>query len=110
VKALSPDGSSAAVTAPAVIPATAPSVPTITATSVGSGSVTVTWKAPSSGGRPISGYQLLSGTKTLSVGPTVLKATLTGLAKGAKLRVGVRARNAVGWGNQAFTPYVTTRR
>ena len=113
VKALSPDGNSAAVAAPAVVPkapATAPAAPKITATSVGSGSVTVTWTAPSTGGSAITGYQLLSGTKTLSVGPTVRKATLTGLAKNAKVRVGVRAKNAVGWGAQAYTAYVTTKR
>ena len=113
VKALSPDGNSAAVAAPAVVPkapATAPAAPKITATSVGSGSVTVTWTAPSTGGSAITGYQLLSGTKTLSVGPTVRKATLSGLAKGAKVRVGVRAQNAVGWSPQAYTAYVTTKR
>ncbi len=98
------------MSAPPVIPATTPSAPKITATSVGSGSVTVTWTAPASGGRPISGYQLLSGAKTLAVGSTVRKATLTGLAKNTKLRVGVRAQNALGWGPQAYTAYVTTKR
>ena len=113
VKTLSPDGNSSAVAAPAVVPkapVTVPAAPAITATSVGSGSVTVTWTAPASGGSPITGYQLLSGTKTLSVGATVRKATLTGLAKNAKVRVGVRAKNAVGWGPQAYTAYVTTKR
>jgi hypothetical protein len=110
VRALSPEGNSPAVTAPAVVPGTVPSPPTITATSVGSGSVTVTWKAPANGGRAITGYQLLSGTKTLSVGATTLKATLSGLAKNTKLRVGVRAKNALGYGNQAFTAYVTTKK
>ena len=59
VKTLSPDGNSAAVAAPAVVPkapVTAPGAPTVTATTVGSGSVTVTWTAPATGGSPITGY------------------------------------------------------
>ena len=113
VKTLSPDGSSAPVSAPAVVPkapVTVPSAPTITATTLGSGSVTVTWTAPATGGSAITGYQLLSGSKTLSVGPTVRKATLTGLAKNTKIRVGVRAKNAVGWSAYAYSPYVTTKK
>ncbi|MET0837701.1 MAG: fibronectin type III domain-containing protein [Marmoricola sp.] len=110
VTALSPDGNSAAVSAPPVVPATTPSAPQITATSVGSGSVTVTWTAPATGGSPITAYQLLSGTKTLTVGPAIRKATLSGLAKNTRLRVGLRAQNAKGWGPQAYTAYVTTKR
>ena len=113
VKTLSPDGDSAAVSAPAVVPqapATVPGAPKVTATSVGSGSVTITWTAPTTGGSPITAYQLVSGSKTLTVGSTVRKATLTGLPKNTKLRVGVRAQNAVGWSPQAYTPYVTTKR
>ena len=41
---------------------------------------------------------------------TVRKATLTGLAKNTKLRVGVRAKNAVGWGAYGYSPYVTTKK
>ncbi|WP_081682793.1 fibronectin type III domain-containing protein [Marmoricola sp. URHB0036] len=113
VKTLSPDGSSAAVPAPAVVPkapVTVPSAPTITATTPGSGSITVTWTAPATGGSAITGYQLLNGTKTLSVGPTVRKATLTGLPKNTKTRVVVRAKNAVGWSAYAYSPYVTTKK
>ncbi len=117
VRALSPDGASAAVAAAAVkptappSPVTAPGPPKITATSVGSGSVTVTWTVPTStGGSAITGYQLLSGAKTLSVSAGSRKATLKGLAKNTKLRVGVRAKNKVGYGNQAYTAYVTTKK
>jgi hypothetical protein len=110
---LSPDGDSAAVTAPAVVPrapVTAPSAPKVTATSVGSGSVTITWTAPSTGGSAITGYQLVSGSKTLSVGSTVRKATLSGLARNTRLRVGIRAKNAIGWGAYGYSPYVTTKK
>ncbi len=120
VRTLSPSGSSAAVSAPTVTPrapaappppATPPGTPTVTAATTGSGSVTVTWKAPTSnGGSPIKAYQLLSGTKTLTVSGSTLKATLTGLPKNTKLRVGVRAQNAAGWGKQAYTAYVTTKK
>lgn len=113
VKTLSPDGDSAAVSAPAVVPqapATVPGAPKVTATSVGSGSVTITWTAPTTGGSPITAYQLVSGSKTLTVGSTVRKATLTGLPKNTKLRVGIRAQNAVGWGAYGYSPYVTTKR
>jgi hypothetical protein len=113
VSALSPDGNSAAVSSPAVVPkapVTAPSVPAITATTAGSGSITVTWTPPATGGSAITGYQLVSGAKMLSVGPTVRKATLTGLAKNTKLRLGVRAHNAVGWGGYGYSAYVTTKK
>ena len=104
VKTLSPDGSSAAALSPAVVPATAPGAPAITSTSAGTGSVTVAWRQPADNGRAIIGYQLISGTKTLTVGPATLKATLTGL-KGA-VQVSVRARNELGWGPSSSTPYV----
>jgi hypothetical protein len=113
VRTLSPDGSSVPVAAPAVVPkapVTAPAVPVITATTAGSGSLTVTWTAPATGGSAITGYQLVSGTKTLSVASTVRKATLTGLAKNTKARVGVRAKNAIGWSSYAYSAYVTTKK
>jgi large repetitive protein len=113
VTTLSPDGSSAPVSAPAVLPkapVTVPSPPTITATTPGSGSITVTWTAPATGGSAITGYQLLNGSQTLSVGPTVRKATLTGLAKNTRTRVVVRAKNDVGWSAYAYSPYVTTKK
>jgi len=110
VRTLSPDGSSTAVVSPPVVPATVPSTPKITSTAPGSGSVTVSWTKPSDQGRAITAFELRSGTTVRLVGPAVLKATLSGLPKGKKLRVGVRARNAIGWGQMGLSPYVTTRR
>ena len=108
VRTLSPDGSSAAIASPPVVPATVPATPKITSTTPGSGSVTVSWTKPSDQGRAITAFELRSGTTVRLVGPTVLKATLSGLPKGKKLRVGVRARNAIGWGQMGLSPYVTT--
>ena len=113
VKALSSDGNSASVSAPAVVPtapATAPAAPKVTATSAGSGSITITWTAPSTGGSAITGYQLVNGSKILNVSSTTRKATLSGLAKNKKLRVAIRAKNAKGWSPYGYSPYVTTKK
>jgi hypothetical protein len=48
--------------------------------------------------------------RVLDVGPGERKATLSGLPAGKRLRVGIRARNGVGWSAAAYTKYVTTRR
>ncbi len=109
VRTLSPDGSSAAVAAPPVVPATVPAAPLITAATAGRGSVTLTWKKPSDQGRAISGYRLVSGTKSLAVGASVLKATLTGLARGANVTVGVQARNVLGYGPVTWRTIKTLR-
>ena len=55
----------------------------------------------------MTAYQLVCGTRSLQSSATV-KATLTGLAKGAKMRVGVRALNALGWSAYGYSAYVTT--
>ena len=96
-----------AVTSPTVVPATTPSAPAIVKTTARKGSVTVGWRMPADGGKAILGYQLVSGTHTLSVGPNVLEATLSNL-KGA-VQVGVRARNELGWGPYSYTPVVRAR-
>ena len=71
--------------------------------------MTVTWRAPDDNGRPILGYELSSRGDVLTVGASTLKATLRGLPRRATLRVAVRARNAIGWGPYAYTPYVRTK-
>jgi hypothetical protein len=108
VRALSPDGSSAPVSSPTVVPGSVPDAPYIAKTTARNGSVTVTWRKPAANGRPILGYQLVSGTKSVSFGPDVLQGTISGL-KG-QVQVGVRARNELGWGPYSYTPTVRARR
>ena len=48
-------------------------------------------------------------TKTLAVSASTLKATLSGLP-GTSFRIGVRAKNAAGWGNLGYSAYVTTKK
>ena len=91
-------------------PTTTPSAPTVSSATAGKGSVTVAWRKPGSdGGRPITGYQLVSGTKTLTVDAKTTKATVTGLPAKKKVRVSVQAKNANGWGAKVYTKYVTTK-
>jgi hypothetical protein len=110
VRTLSSGVPSVAVAAPPVTPATVPSRPRIVSATTGQGSVTVTWRKARARGRAVTAYQLVWGTKTLKVGPQIRKATLAGLPKGRQLRVGVRARNAIGWGKPDYTRSLTTRR
>lgn len=110
VRTLSTDGSSPAVAAAPVTPATVPSRPRIASAGAGRGSVTVTWKKAKARGRAVVAYRLSWGTRTLRVGPGVRKATLTGLPKGREVRVAVRAKNKIGWSRPGYTRRVTTRR
>jgi hypothetical protein len=99
------------VTAVTIKPATAPGRPTISSTAVGKQSITVSWSKPSDdGGSPVTGYKLVSGTKTLTVGATTTRATITGLTAGRRARVSVQAKNAIGLGAAAYSPYVTPKR
>ena len=62
------------------------------------------------GGLAVTRYRLTSGDRTLTVGPDKRRATLKRLPEGRRLRVGVRARNALGWGKIAWSDYVRTHR
>jgi len=95
---------------PAAVPARVPSRPAVVSTSVGRRGVTVAWRKPDPHGRRILGYRLSRGTRVVNVGPRARRATLRGLPGGKRLRVAVRARNAVGWSRPTFTRYVTIRR
>ncbi len=109
VRALGPGGASPWVSSQWTTPAGKPSAPTITSTSVGSGSVTVAWQAAGANGSPVLGYELSYGSKVLTVGAATRKATLTGLPRRTRLRVALRARNALGWGSSSLTPLVKTK-
>ncbi|MFL6034592.1 MAG: fibronectin type III domain-containing protein, partial [Gaiellaceae bacterium] len=84
------------------VPAGAPGPPTLTAAAASSGSVALTWNAPSSnGGAGITGYRVYRGTAS---GGEILRATLgavtswsdTGLANGTTYYYRVTALNSVG--------------
>ena len=87
VQALSPDGNSDPVTTNTVVPGSRAPVPKVTSAAAGVGAVTVAWQKASDANGPVTAYQLVCGTRSLQVSPATLKATLTGLAKGAKTRV-----------------------
>jgi hypothetical protein len=110
VRALTADGSSGTASAPAVVPATVPLPPRIGSVKAGKRSVTVIWAQPPDGGSAITGYRLLVRGRVLDVGPARLRATISGLQAGRRLRVGVRARNGIGLSRTAYTKYVTTKR
>jgi hypothetical protein len=110
VQALSPDGNSDPVTTGTVVPGTPPPAPKVTSAKPGSGSVALGWRKSSDANAPVTAYELSSGASTLQVSASTLQATLTGLAKKAKVRVGIRALNALGWSPYAYSSYVTTKK
>ncbi len=110
VRTRSPAGDSAAVRSRSVVPATVPSRPRITRTRPGRGRVTVSWRRAAPQGRAINRYQVLGGHRYRLVSGRATRATLTGLPRGRRLRIGVRAHNARGWGPIVWSHPVKTRR
>ena len=91
--------------------ATVPGRPVVRSATPGARRVTVRWRPPADdGGLAVTRYRLTSGDRTLTVGPDKRRATLRRLPEGRRLRVGVRARNALGWGKIAWSDYVRTHR
>jgi large repetitive protein len=88
-----------------------PAKPTTVVATAHAGSATVTWKAPSTGGSPITGYTVTSTPtkKTCTTGGTGTSCMVTGLANGDKYTFRVHATNANGTGatstpSNAVTP------
>jgi hypothetical protein len=81
-----------------------PGPPTLTAASAGAGSITVTWRPPTSdGGKPITGYLAecsdYSGPESyVHAGPAARAATVQGLVRGRPYQCQVAAQNSEGIG------------
>jgi hypothetical protein len=110
------------VPAPTPVPATAgtatstpkapvvrPQAPTITRISAGKGRVTLRWRPPAPSGRSITGYQLVSGARTVTVTSAERKATLVGLPRRAKVRVCLRAKASGAWSACRYSRPVRTK-
>lgn len=110
VRALTADGSSATVSAPAVVPATVPTSPRIRSAKAGKRRVTLAWTRADGRGSAVTGYRLVCRGKATNVGPGRLRATLAKLPARKRLRVSVQARNAVGLSRPVYTKYVRTKR
>ena len=100
---------------------TVPGAPTIGTATAGNASATVTWTAPgSTGGGPITGYQVRvvnsAGTQVGALRPAAADATsllVTGLTNGTAYRFQVAAANSAGTGpysalSNGVTPGATT--
>ena len=98
---------------------TAPGAPSGVSAAAGNGSATVTWKAPSDGGSPITSYTITpyigstAQTPTTVTGsPPATSATVTGLANGTAYTFRITATNAAGTSppsapSNAVTPTTT---
>ena len=109
VRALTASGPSAAVASPEFVAAGVPVVPARPKATPGKRKVTVTWVAADPRGSAVTAYRLTVLGRTVDVGPDALRKTIRGLPAKKRLRVGVRARNEVGWGPVVFTKFVRTR-
>ncbi|HYF73519.1 MAG TPA: fibronectin type III domain-containing protein, partial [Nocardioides sp.] len=108
VRTLGADGASAYAEAPAVVPAGLPGRPRILSATAGRRSVTVAWQPSDANGSRVTAYRLVCAGRTITVGPGKRSATISGLPAQRRVRVLVRAQNAVGWGPVTRSAYVTT--
>lgn len=90
-------------------PELAPTRPVLRSVKAGARRVTVAWSAADGRGNPVTAYRLKVLKRTVVVDAGTLRRTLRGLPADRRLRVGVQAGNAIGWGPTAWSRYVRTR-
>jgi hypothetical protein len=92
-----------------VVAATPPTAPqNVLVVGPGRGSSTVSWLAPTStGGSPITGYDVFLDNVLACSTVTVLTCDLTNLSDSNTYNVKVKAKNAVGNGTEATTSFTT---
>lgn len=93
-------GSTTSAASKPVIPATVPGIPTMVnaATASKPGTVTVTFKAPSDGGLPITEYIVTSSPGNIQATGKATRLTVSDLTSGSTYTFTVVAKNAVGPG------------
>lgn len=96
VRSLGTTTTSVGVPAAPVLLASVPTAPTIRTISTRKHTLSVRWWSPNAQGRPVVAYQVLAGGRTVTVDAAHLAAALK-LRSHMRVRVGVRARNALGW-------------
>ena len=97
VKATNAAGSATSAASNAVVPATVPGAPRITAVAASSGKVTVTFSAPASnGGSAITGYKVTSSPGGITASGTASPIAVTGLTNGVSYTFVAVATNSIG--------------
>ena len=109
VRALTSSGASAAATPVRLVPGTVPSAPRLGTLSPGRARMGVAWSAALAQGRTVTAYEVVSGRHHVITSSGVRRTVLRGLPARAAVRVGVRARNAFGWGPVRWSRVVRTR-
>ncbi|MHA2098166.1 MAG: fibronectin type III domain-containing protein [Candidatus Kariarchaeaceae archaeon] len=108
VKAVNSVGEGAQSNEPSATPSTTPGTPTGLSATKGNTHINITWTAPSTGGSPITGYNVYrNGSKHTTVGPSPTSYQDTGLINGKLYVYTVSANNTNGEGSQSSSASAT---
>ena len=109
ILAVNSAGDGAASSATSVIPATAPSAPTITDDTTGdNNSAIIHFTAGASNGRDITNYKYsVGGATAVELGNTTTPFTITSLTNGQTYSITLYAYNAMGWSSVSAAKNVT---
>ena len=109
ILAVNSAGDGAASSATSVIPATAPSAPTITDDTTGdNNSAIIHFTAGASNGRDITNYKYsVGGATAVELGNTTTPFTITSLTNGQTYSITLYAYNAMGWSSVSAATNVT---